>query len=73
MLTKSDLANILDKKLDQKLAPIHRDIITIKKDVKSLRKDINGVLSMADRGLLNTQTRLKAVEKKLDFPDLDFA
>lgn len=69
MLTKNDVAELLD----QKLLPIHKDIKIIKKDVKKLRKDLDGTIDMADKGLLKVQTRVKVIEKHLGFPDLGFA
>jgi hypothetical protein len=67
------LEQTLDKKLDEKLTPIHNDVKIIKKDVRKLQKDVNGVINMADKGLLKVQKRVVTIEKHLGFPKADFA
>ena len=76
MLTKTDLKaienvidNRLDVKLDQKLGPIHSDIKTIKKDVRKLKKDVGGVINMADRGLIRLEKRVEVIETHLNMPE----
>lgn len=72
MLTNSDL-NAIGHVVDQKLVPIHKDIKIIKNDVKKLRKDLDGTINMADKGLLKVQTRVKTIERHLKLPEYAFA
>ena len=68
MLTVNDLKKIdfqFTEALDRKLIPVHKDIKIIKRDVKKLRKDIGGVIDMADKGLLSLQKRVGKVENHL--------
>jgi hypothetical protein len=66
------LDRVFDKKFDEKLKPVHDDIKIIKNDVKKLRKDVDTVINMSDKGLLKVQTRVKTIEKHLGLPEADF-
>ena len=80
MLTKTDInaiGTLIDEKLERKLEskfntklnPIHDDVRIIKKDVKKLKRDVNGVIKMSDRGLLDLQKRTRKIEVHLGFPE----
>ena len=83
MLTKDDVKLLGDSTrkivreeieviLNKKLEPIHKDIKVIKRDVKKLQKDVDGVINMADHGLLNVQRRVRFIERDLKIPSPEF-
>lgn len=64
MLTKTDLnafEDILDRKLDEKLVPIQKDIRTIKRDLKR-------TINFFDKAHLGHEKRIKRIEGHLNFP-----
>ncbi len=88
MLTKTDLNAIgrvvdqrldthlegkLNDRLDKKLFPINSDISDIKRNVRKVKKDVSVLIKMADRKLVQVESRVKAIEKHLGFPETNFA
>lgn len=79
MLTKKDLLNIdkqlnIDKKLDKKLAerlsPIHADIKTIKTDIAKIRKDMSGITDFFDQEYIGLRKRVERIEDHLNLPPI---
>ncbi len=73
-----ELSNRIDtvgsrvKNLEIATNNLQKDMTTVKKDVKKLQKNVDGVINMADRGLLNTQKRVRIIETTLKIPSPDF-
>ncbi|MBI4990595.1 hypothetical protein HZB96_00705 [Candidatus Gottesmanbacteria bacterium] len=79
MLTKKDLLNIdkqlnIDKKLDKKLAerlsPIHADIKTIKTNKAKIRKDMSGITDFFDQEYIGLRKRVERIEDHLNLPPI---
>jgi len=76
MLTKQDLnaiGNLIDEKLDVKLAPVHKDIKVIKKDVKKLRIDLDGAINFFNTEDLSTRSGLNKTRTELGLNEVIFA
>lgn len=68
MLTKDDLQNIddlIERKFDQKLEPLKKDIKKIKTDVAQTRKDINMVIGVFDNDNTKLRQRVEVIEDKV--------
>ena len=71
MLTKSDLAAIeklLDKKLDQKLNPVQKDLKAMSKDVRKLKKDVSVIVKFFDRKSVSVEKDVKHIKERLGMP-----
>lgn len=84
MLTKHDLNSIgnligvkleekLESKFEEKLTPIHRDIKTIKNDVKRLRKDLTKTIDFFDKNDISLRKKLNQTRTEVGLTELDFA
>lgn len=66
MLTKNDLnqiSGLLDAKLDTKLAPIKKDIRSLKKGVSKVRKDQGIMLDLLDKEQMQQRKRIVRLEE----------
>lgn len=75
MLTKKDLLNIdkqlnIDKKLAERLSPIHADIKTMKADIGKIRKDISGITDFFDQEYIGLRKRVERIEDHLNLPPI---
>ncbi|HUD04400.1 MAG TPA: hypothetical protein VMR59_00220 [Patescibacteria group bacterium] len=71
MLTKTDLnqiSGLLDLKLDEKLEPIKKDIQTLKKGVKQIRRDQSTMLDLLDGEQMQQRKRISRLEKHAGLP-----
>lgn len=72
MLTKNDLSQIRGvvqeetrKIVQEEVAPIKKDIETLKKDVKKIDKKLDKTIDFFDKESLELRTRVKRVENQL--------
>lgn len=84
MLTKQDLnaiGNLIDTKLEnkleikfeEKLTPIRNDIISIKKDVKKLRKDLTTTINFFDNRDLESKRIISKTRTDVGLSEFNFA
>ena len=83
MLTKGDLKaieNAVDERLDAKLKPIGRgvqllqkNLATVKKDVRKIRKDLDGSILLSDKWQIYLAKRITKTEDELGIPTPEFA
>ncbi len=51
---------------------LQKDVTIVKKDVKRLQKDVDGVIYMTNNGSLAVQKRIRTIEGTLKIPSPDF-
>lgn len=60
MLTKQDL-----KEFSKIIKPLHKDLKTIKEDVRDIRDKQNSIVSFFEREYLSLRTRIELIEEHL--------
>ena len=64
-----DFTKIRDLLINE-LAPVKRDIKTVKNDVSKIRKDVDVMLSVFDREYLELRKRVERIEDHLNLPSI---
>jgi len=74
MRVQSDIHSLSGRVKNVEIAAnnLQKDMTIVKKGVKKLQKDVDGVIEMADKGLLSVQKRVVIIEKNLKIPSPDF-
>ena len=75
MLTQNDLRQIelivdrvVERKLEEKLIPIRREIREMQKDIKEIKKSMNIIADHFDREALGLYSRVDRIERHLKLP-----
>lgn len=67
MLTKDDLEAI-DQLIEKRISPIANDTKSIKKNIKTIKKDQKDLFNFLDAENVDTKRRLKRIEDHLNLP-----
>lgn len=67
MLTKDDLEAI-DQLIEKRISPIANDTNSIKKNIRTIKKDQKDLFNFLDAENVDTKRRLKRIENHLNLP-----